>query len=53
MEYKVDRDYLEKRYRQSLRQAERATNPGVARTHREFAQKYAEALKNEGGSQAR
>lgn len=44
MEYEVTREYLARRYRESLAMAERATDPGIARVHREFAAKYAQAL---------
>jgi hypothetical protein len=44
MEYDVTREYLERRYRDSLAMAERAADPAIARVHREFAAKYARAL---------
>lgn len=44
MEYEVTHEYLERRYRDSLAMAERATDPAIARVHREFAAKYANAL---------
>lgn len=44
MEYDVTREYLERRYRDSLAMAERAADPAIARVHREFADKYARAL---------
>lgn len=44
MEYEVTREYLTRRYRDSLAMAERATDPAIARVHREFAAKYAQAL---------
>lgn len=44
VEYDVTREYLERRHRDSLAMAERATDPAIARVHREFADKYARAL---------
>lgn len=43
----TDRDYLERRYRESMTRAETAADPGIARVHREFAARYAKALDTE------
>ncbi|MGK6356859.1 hypothetical protein ACMGDH_16725 [Sphingomonas sp. DT-207] len=52
MEYDVTREYLERRYRDSLAMAERAADPAIARVHREFAAKYARALEGARASSA-
>lgn len=52
MEYEVTREYLARRYRDSLAMAERATDPAIARVHREFAAKYARALESAPGEPA-
>jgi hypothetical protein len=49
MEYEIDRDYLERRYWQSLKQALQARDPSIAKTHLEFAGKYAGALERDYG----
>lgn len=38
------RAYLERRLQDCIAKAERAADPAIARVHREFARKYAEAL---------
>ena len=43
----LDREYLERRYRESLERAEVASDPGIAQVHREFAEQYAKALESE------
>lgn len=40
----ASRAYLERRLQDCLDKAERSTDPSIARVHREFARKYAEAL---------
>lgn len=40
----ASRTYLERRLQDCLDKAGRSTDPAVARVHREFARKYAEAL---------
>lgn len=40
----VSRAYLERRLQDCLAKAERASDPAIARVHREFARRYAEAL---------
>lgn len=36
----VDREYLQRRKRESLARADAAKDPGIARIHREFAHQY-------------
>lgn len=38
----LDREFLERRYRQSLERAEKALDPTVASIHRELAARYAQ-----------
>lgn len=40
----VDREYLQRRRRESLARSEAAADPGIARIHREFAEQYARRL---------
>ncbi len=40
----VDRDYLERRHRESRERAEAASDPAVARIHQQFAEQYAKKL---------
>lgn len=40
----LSREYLERRYRESLKSAQQATDPSIARVHREFARQYAAAM---------
>ena len=40
----MDREYLERRYRQCLESAEKAFYPNVANIHRELAARYAQRL---------
>lgn len=40
----VDREYLQRRHRESLARAEAADDPGIARVHLQFAEQYARKL---------
>ena len=41
-----DRDYLLRRERECREAAERATDPGIKKTHLEFAERYAQEAAN-------
>lgn len=41
-----NREYLERRQRESAERAESATDAGIARVHRQFADHYADRLRN-------
>lgn len=43
-----EREYLERRRRTSEEKARAATDPGIARIHGEFAERYARQLAQEG-----
>jgi hypothetical protein len=45
-----DRSYLERRYHDSLLRAETATDPGIAKIHREFALQHERRLNDQGPS---
>jgi hypothetical protein len=46
-----ERQYLERRRRDSLAAAEAATDPAIARIHRDFAQHYTAAIEKSGSSE--
>lgn len=48
----AEREYLERRHRESLEKALAASDPAIARIHRDFAGRYAAALAEQPGREA-
>ncbi|WP_213979684.1 hypothetical protein [Sphingomonas sp. dw_22] len=53
MPQSADREYLERRHRQSLERARAASDPAIARVHENFAGRYAAALAREASEEAK